>query len=643
MRRLLALFVLLLFAAPASAGAQSAAERKAALRALERVEEIAQGRGVRSGRELTPALAALAAQRNDLPAAEQERAERLLARPTDENDDGPGSLGPYTTEATRSCTTHFCVHWVETTSDAPPDADGDDTSIPPYVEVMKATFEHVHAVENGALGWALPKSDGTLGDVPDKIDVYIQNLGSEQLYGYASVDPQPPSRSQHGYLVMENDFAEFDYDDPTDPLEVTAAHEYNHLLQYTYDAAQDDWMYEATATWAEEKVYDPVDDYLQYLSPWAQFPGQPLTTAKFAAQSTLKQYGSAIWNHWLDTRFGAETVRLAWSRSLEDDVDGGGFAPAAYDRAIRARGGMDFVTELSDFMAATAEWDASNSQIREGFKFPGEVARSGTLALNGPATPGTVNHTAFALYWVPLTSAPQLHLTGGLPPGVVGSIALIGFDTATGTQTRVVRRLDADGRVTATLDGPGRFERITAAVINADTSNTGIWRPDPIRDWLWLRDAQPSSLSVTDGTAPPEPTVTPTPTATPTVTPTVTPAPTSVRLSRSSTKLRTIARKGVLPLFARTNKAGLLSARATVDRATARRLRVGRRKTTAGTGRRTATAPARLRINVRLSRKVRTALRRQRRRSVLVRVQVSFVPADGTRAVQRAIRIRLKR
>jgi hypothetical protein len=106
--------------------------------------------------------------------------------------------------------------------------------------------------------------------------------------------------------------------------------------------------------------------------------------------------------------------------------------------------------------------------------------------------------------------------------------------------------------------------------------------------------------------------------------------------------MRSVARTGVLALFARTNKAGRLAARATVDRATARRLRVGRRTTAAGTGSRTATAPARVRINVKLTRKVRAALRKVRGRPVTMRVRVAFAPADGTQAVRRTISLRLR-
>jgi len=61
--------------------------------------------------------------------------------------------------------------------------------------------------------------------------------------------------------VVDDDYAEYGYDDSLDPLDVTAAHEYNHVLQYAYDALQDKWMFESTATWMEEKVFPDIDDY----------------------------------------------------------------------------------------------------------------------------------------------------------------------------------------------------------------------------------------------------------------------------------------------------------------------------------------------------------------------------------------------
>ena len=646
----------LTFAAPAAA---QDAGREAAVEALEQVEALAEGQGVRTGRELSPALATLASRRSDLSRSQRREANALLARPTDPNDNGPGALGSYTAPSGSSCSTNFCVHWVESGDDAPsgPGVGGDLDTVPQYVETVKTAFEQSFAVENTQLGWRTAVPDnGRGGD--NRTDVYLQNIGTEGIFGYASTDPQPAGRSQYAYLVVDDDYEEFGYSDPQDPLEVTAAHEYNHVLQYAYDTLQDTWMFESTATWSEEKVFDAVNDYLFYLRPWAADPDQPLTDAGAGPEHTndLRMYGSAIWNQWLDGRYGPQIVRQAWTVSVANSKDGGGFAPSAYDRAIRDTCGPGLAYEFEEFTAAVAEWDAANSGIREGVTFPDEVAERGALTPNGASATGTLDHTAFALYNVPPTAAPRLYLTGGLPAGTAGSIALVGY--AAGTMTRSLGVLDANGKVTVALDQPGRFERITAVVTNADTS-AGTFGAN---DWTWTKDNQAFTLTARD-TAPSEPaagplpsftpcppvTPGPQPTATPAAAPTTTPTPapipvataTSVRLARSSTRLKTVARRGVLSFLATVNKAGRLTATATVDKATAKRLKIGRRAVRIGTGGRTASRAQTIKVNVRLSRKVRAALKRQKR-ALTVKVRTRFVPSGGGAAVTRTISLRLK-
>ena len=46
---------------------------------------------------------------------------------------------------------------------------------------------------------------------------------------------------------------------------MTVAHEYNHILQFGYDTLQDIWLFEATATWVEQKVYPEINDYLIFM------------------------------------------------------------------------------------------------------------------------------------------------------------------------------------------------------------------------------------------------------------------------------------------------------------------------------------------------------------------------------------------
>src|SRR5215213_7863775 len=482
MRRAITLLIFLLAAAPAQAQDLDRNSRASATEALQTAQRLAQGRGVRSGRELSPALQQLAAQRSDLSAAQRAQADELLARPTDPTDlQQPG--GPYAPGAvvkTDCSDPHFCIHWVETTNDAPPLADADHNGRLYYVDDMIESFHTSFDVENTQLGWITAKPDGSLGGNA-KTDVYIKDIGDDGIYGYASTDPnQGSSRSRYAFLVMDDDYdpSEFPgYTDPLAPMQVTAAHEYNHVLQYNYDVLQDTWMFESTATWSEEKVFDPVNDYVFYLRSWAEEPDEPITSPGDGAPPSsddLKMYGSAIWNHWLDGIYGPDVVRRAWALSQANSVAGGGFAPIAYEKAIQSftGPGPGFASELATFTAATAEWDAANSGIREGSTFPQEVARSGTLTPGGAAATGLVDHTAFAFYDVPVPSgASSLNLTGGLPAGTKGAIALVGIAGA--TQTRAVSLLDADGRVTVSLADPGQFSRITAVVVNTDTSNIG--------------------------------------------------------------------------------------------------------------------------------------------------------------------------
>ena len=654
----------LFLAAPGPATAQQR-QAQAATEALEHVEELAAGQGVDTGRELTPALLELVQARPDMTASQRARASRILARPTDPNDAGPNGLGPYTAPSTSSCSAHFCVHWVEQSADAAAGSDNNLSTVPGYVETVKSTFEQSYAVENGSLGWRGPLADaGRGGD--NRVDVYLQDIGGANLYGYAAPDPQPAGRSLYSYLVLDNDYDEFGYPDPLDPLQVTAAHEYNHVLQYAYDSRQDDWMFEATATWAEEKVFGGVDDYVNYLDTWADLPFEPMTSS-----ATDKMYGSAIFNHWLDRRYGAQVVRRAWADSQANSVSARGFAPGTYDKAIRASCGIGFAYELSDFFSSSAEWDSPASGIHEGASFPKNVLR-GSLAVEGTAADTTIKHTAFRLYSLTsIPAGPEVFLTGGIPGGTTpGSIALVGH-RPDDTLTKALGLLDANGLVTVSLTNPSQYDRITAVITNASVAHGGVFNV-ATRDWNWT--GEPASFTLRATTTEPDearaaplptftpctpaepepeptpeptpsPTVSPSPTLSPTVTPTptVTPPPvTSVRLSRNTTRLSTVLRTGKLSLFARTNKAGRLSAKATVDTATAKRLQVGRRTTTAGTGRRTATAPSRLKVTVKLTRKLRAAIKRHRKRALKLKLAVTLVPVDGTAADRDTITLTLK-
>src|SRR5256714_4139796 len=223
------------------------------------------------------------------------------------------------------------------------------------------------------MGGRPPKSDGTRGGDVGKTDVYIRQLGDQGICGSSTPDRGQTGNSQAAYLVMDNDFshAEFPrYTEPLQPMEVTAAHEYNHVLQFGYDVLQDTWMLESTAVWMEDTVYDDVNDYVSYLKPWSQITQVPLTQFDATDPSdplNVKVYGDAVWPRWVLAHYGQETIRGAWERSL--DTNPPSFGPAAYDATLRAHG-TTFFDAFTRFAADSAEWRSSERPFEEGPTWP---------------------------------------------------------------------------------------------------------------------------------------------------------------------------------------------------------------------------------------------------------------------------------
>src|SRR3954468_12252583 len=180
-----------------SPAATSAAERATPHQVLKRTE-----RAFAHGGDLSPLLRRLAIALPQLRGAEKERAQSLLARPTEGSAD-PQQNGWSAPEADASpiCTAHFCVHWVESGADAPPLADSNHNGVPDWVELTAATAEHVFDVENSNLGWRAPRSDGSEGGGgAGRTDIYLEDVGGGGIYGYAAPDPQPRRHSLFAYL-----------------------------------------------------------------------------------------------------------------------------------------------------------------------------------------------------------------------------------------------------------------------------------------------------------------------------------------------------------------------------------------------------------------------------------------------------------
>jgi len=463
----------------------SPAEASQALHRATRLLNSPKHRQVRhtSPKELTTTLLALSRSLPSLGPSERRRAKALLARPTDAPD--PDGSAYTVGEQPPFCTTHFCVHYVGSTIDAPDLTDSNVNGVPDYVEQVAATAEADYTIENGTLGWQAPKPDGTRGG-DSRVDIYLVQLRGE-IFGYTAPDLGQTGRSQYSYLVVDDDYAtsEFPGTVPLTDLQVTLAHEYNHVLQFGYDVGQDLWFYESSAVWMEDRVYPQLDDYLRYIKRWVVRPKLPITT------SNIKIYGSAVWNHWLAGRYGDAVVRTAWERAAS--VKPAGYSIDAYNVAIRvgarsagrSTAGKDLPHEFARFAAATAEWRTPGI-----FPYP-DAALWDDVKRAGELRPGRfiirkLSHTGYLLFRVRPRQVNAMRLLAGAHRGTKSAFALICREGSVETgKVRIKARFTNRGGVRGvTLRNPGRCNRITAAVINADPSQAGF----AFGDWLYTHD-----------------------------------------------------------------------------------------------------------------------------------------------------------
>jgi hypothetical protein len=422
----------------------------------------------------------------------QSRPTEERQRPTDTRDPNRNAYSVPEAPASPACSPHFCVHWVEQGLDAPEPGDRGGDGVPDYVERVLRVAERVHQVENGKLGWREPRSDGRQGGRRGKTDVYLSQIGGE-LFGYAAPDRGQATKQHriprrlHGYLVLDNDYSAFEFPGtkPLADLQVTFAHEYNHILQFGYDAYQDPWFAEASATWMEDQVYNGINDYLRYVRRWVKLHETPLTT------NSIKEYGTAVWNQWLARRYGPEIIRKAWAGAI--DARPGGFSIASYERALRAGGPSEFGRDFSRFAAAVAEW-RTGKFFRESRLYP-DPPRQGRLPLTGIRLTRLLNHTTFQLLRVRARRgrAVVIHLLA--PRGTAAAVALVarrGSELHGHPLVRISYRRGG-GPMAVRLARPGRFKRITAVVVNADARASGFSVGN--LDWNYLTDGLPFQVS----------------------------------------------------------------------------------------------------------------------------------------------------
>ncbi|MCW2833908.1 MAG: hypothetical protein JWN68_1861 [Nocardioides sp.] len=233
----------------------------------------------------------------------------------------------------RLCGSTACVHYVATTSDAPPLAATDGTT-PDWVRrnLVVAEFSLARMSE---LGYPSPPTDEGRGGGA-QFDIYLADISRAGLYGYCA--PEAPVPGAPGlassYCVFDNDFRGFPMA-ADESLRVTAAHELFHAVQFGMDVGEDRWFLESTATWIEEQVADDVNDNRQFL-----------VAGQLAERSTpldhagvgLGSYGNWIVFQFLAQRHGVDAVRQIWALAGAGPGAPDHFSAQAVRRFVESRG-----------------------------------------------------------------------------------------------------------------------------------------------------------------------------------------------------------------------------------------------------------------------------------------------------------------
>ncbi|MDN5895953.1 MAG: DUF6055 domain-containing protein [Nocardioides sp.] len=296
-----------------------------AVEALEAAEQVLSGQGP-SGKKLDATMALIKAKQlaQGLPILERFRAKKLLARPTDRSNSADLLTYPANSKVLKTCTADFCVHWVASGPNAPAAKDTNGNDVPDYVDTVVETVRRSWNHEVDDFGYRAPLRDGKRGGNA-KLDVYIGDLGTTGVFGYANTDAFSRNAAP-GYLVLDNNYTEYD-GDASALLKATVSHEFFHLVQFAYTTNEDAWFMEATASWMEEQVYDGANDNRRYLSYGTM--GRPARSL----DHPQAKYGNWVFFENVSEALGPKVIRRMWEHAA-----GRAYSIQAMQAALRERG-----------------------------------------------------------------------------------------------------------------------------------------------------------------------------------------------------------------------------------------------------------------------------------------------------------------
>ncbi|WP_417491599.1 DUF6055 domain-containing protein [Maricaulis sp.] len=197
--------------------------------------------------------------------------------------------------------------------------EGVDASSTPYAELVADTLQDVLEAQVGRLGWAEPvrdddgryrayiaDADGSMG-VTQPVQIVFDNPNTSDVREAAAA---------RTLFIIDNDFIGMGKTAPVESLmRATATHEFNHVVQFGYDAEEGlDWLYEATASWIETTTVGADQDATDYTETDFETPQLCWTT-------TVEGHDYGQWTllQSMADSYGESFIVRVWENSVELD------------------------------------------------------------------------------------------------------------------------------------------------------------------------------------------------------------------------------------------------------------------------------------------------------------------------------------
>lgn len=252
-------------------------------------------------------------------------------------------------------TPHFALHFTTQGNHAVPAQDNNGNGVSDFIDAAAESWEVVWHREIEQLGYPAPK-----GTPAQRFHVYYRQL---PYYGYTvpeNIGPCPgisggsfPCATASGWIVVNSSFyGGFPPNDEdvtgnevirSGALKVTQAHEFMHASQFNINVLQSGWLFESHATWAEDAVYDGLNDWRWYINHFLATPDFPIFSRYV--------YGSAFFQNWLSETRGVDVTRQIWlaarTKSTPDAVRDVAFGGSW--EGMKAFAPDEYTLNISDF------------------------------------------------------------------------------------------------------------------------------------------------------------------------------------------------------------------------------------------------------------------------------------------------------